>query len=76
MMTQVLPFWFLGIVGLLLSMWATSVVAARFAGLADHHVEALLVNVASVAAYGLVWGVKFVVLTTMVFNQVSTDADG
>lgn len=72
LMTQVLPFWLLGIAGLLLSMWATSVVAARSADLADRHVQALFVNIASVAAYGLVWGVKFVVLTTMVFNPVRT----
>ena len=76
LMTQVLPFWLLGIAGLVLSMWATGVVAARSAGMADRHVQALFVNVASVAAYGLVWGVKFVVLTTFVFKPVQTDPTG
>lgn len=68
LMAQVLPFWVLGIVGLLLSTWATGVVAAGTEGIADRHVQALFVNVASVAAYGLVWGVKFVLLTAVVFN--------
>lgn len=46
------------------------------AGIADRYVQALFVNVASVAAYGLVWGVKFVVLTTFVFNPVQTAPKG
>lgn len=75
-LTQVLPFWLLGIAGLLLSMWATAVVATRSAGLADRYVQAVFVNLASVAAYGLVWVIKFVVLTTMVFHRVQTDRNG
>lgn len=69
---QVLPFWVLGIVGLLLSIWATGVVAARTDEIADRHVQALVVNVASVAAYGLVWALKFVLLTAVVFNPART----
>ena len=76
LMTQVFPFWLLGIAGLLLSMWATGGVAARSAGMTDRHVQALFVNVASVAAYGLVWGVKFVVLTRFVFNPVQAGPKG
>ncbi len=76
LMMQVVPFWLLGIAGLLLSMWATGVVAARSASLADRYVQALFVNVASVAAYGLVWGVKFVVLTTFVFKPVTDRPTG
>lgn len=71
-MGQVLPFWVLGIVGLLLSIWATGVVAARTDEIADRHVQALVVNVASVAAYGLVWALKFVLLTAVVFNPART----
>lgn len=70
---QVLPFWVLGIVGLLLSVWATGVVAARSDEVADRHVRALIVNLASVAAYGLVWGVKFVLLTAIVFNPTRNE---
>ena len=76
LMTQVLPFWLLGIAGLLLSIWATTVVAAWSVGLADRSVRALLVNIASMAAYGLIWSVQFVVLTTMVFHPVQTDPKG
>jgi putative flippase GtrA len=71
-MGQVLPFWVLGIVGLLLSIWATGVVAAHTDEIADRHFRALVVNVASVAAYGLVWGLKFVLLTAVVFNPART----
>ena len=72
LMAQVLPFWVLGIVGLLLSTWATGEVAARTGGMTDRYLQALFVNVASVAAYGLVWGVKFVLLTAVVFNPART----
>ena len=68
-LSQVLPFWVLGLLGLGLSTWATAVVAARTEGIDDRQVQAVFVNVASMAAYGLVWVGKFVVLTTMVFNR-------
>lgn len=68
LMTQVLPFWSLGIVGLLLSVWATGAVAAWTTGIADRHVRALIVNFASVGAYGLVWGGKFLLLSAVIFN--------
>lgn len=74
--TQVLPFWLLGIAGLILSIWATAVVVTWSASLADRYVQAVFVNIASIAAYGLVWVIKFVVLTTMVFNRVQTDPSG
>lgn len=73
LMAQVLPFWILGIVGLVLSTWATGEVAAQTAEMADRRIQALVVNLASVAAYGLVWGVKFVVLTAVVFNPARTE---
>lgn len=66
---QVVPFWGLGLLGLALSTWATAVVAGWTEGLHDRHVQAVFVNVASLAAYGLVWVAKFVVLTTVVFNR-------
>lgn len=66
---QVVPFWALGFLGLALSTWATAVVAGRTEGIADREVQALFVNLASLAAYGVVWVTKFAVLTRFVFNR-------
>lgn len=69
LLAQVVPFWALGLLGLALSVWATAVVAAWTEGIDDRQLRALFVNVASLTAYGVVWVVKFVVLTTLVFNR-------
>lgn len=51
-MTQMLPFWLLDVAGVLLSIWATAVVATWSAGVGDRYLQAVFVNIASVAAYG------------------------
>lgn len=76
LMTQVLPFWLLGIAGLLLSIWTTGVVAANSSIFSDRYVQAIFVNIASIGAYGIVWALKFVVLTTVVFNRVHPGTRG
>ena len=61
MLNEVLPFWGLAVAGLILSTLAV--------GYAERNFEAdIMVNVASVAAFGVVWIVKFVVLERVMWR--------
>ncbi len=71
--TEVVPFWALAFAGLVLSTIAVAI--------ADSIFEAdIMVNVASLAAFGVVWVVKFVMLERVIFAQagdvVEPSSDG
>ncbi len=70
---EVVPFWGLAFAGLVLSTIAVSIADAVFE--AD-----IMLNVASLAAFGVVWVVKFVLLERVIFadamDVVEPTADG
>ena len=68
---QVLPFWGLAMAGLVLSSIAVGVTAHLADGMAvSPMVRTLGVQVANLAAWGLLWGVQFVALDRWLFRAV------
>jgi putative flippase GtrA len=71
---EVVPFWTMALIGLALSTWA-----ADFAETWSHtHVEShlvttIIVNCASLGAFGVLWGVKFVILNKLMFVHHTDD---
>lgn len=67
---EVVPFWALAFLGLALSLIAVDVAArvARDLGLA-HLMVAVVVNVASFAAYGVNWVGKFIIFDRLLFVE-------
>jgi putative flippase GtrA len=67
---EVIPFWVLAFVGLALSLWMVSLAqheATRFA--ASHLQTVVLVNVAALFAFGIVWIGKFVIFNGWMFAR-------
>lgn len=65
---EIVPFWGLAFLGLILSLWAVS--AAEAFALSHHfaHLEvAVLVNAASIAAFGILWVGKFIIFNKVLF---------
>lgn len=68
LLQEVAPFWALAFVGLGLSTWAAD--RARVAALtvnASRTVQTIAVMAATLAAFGVIWVVRFVVLDTVIF---------
>ncbi|MGH9277546.1 MAG: GtrA family protein [Acidimicrobiales bacterium] len=65
---EVLPFWILAFAGLALSTWAVGVVedhATSYSKL----VQTILVSGTSIAAFGVIWVVKFIVFEKFMFGK-------
>jgi putative flippase GtrA len=72
---EVVPFWSIAIVGLVVSTWAVGSAedyAARNVG--SRVGQTLVVMAASLAAYGMVWIVKFIVLDRYLFGTTGSSA--
>lgn len=68
LLKEVLPFWALAFAGLGLSLGAVDLAEAVGRGLGESHlVVSLLVEMASLLAYGVVWVGKFVIFNRLVF---------
>lgn len=69
-MKEIVPFWGLAFLGLLLSLWSVNA-AQHFA--TNHnfnHMQiALFVNVASIAAFGVLWIGKFIIFNKLLFAE-------
>lgn len=67
---EIIPFWGLAFLGLLLSLWAVSA-ADHFA--VSHHYQhlevAIFVNAASIGAFGVLWIGKFIIFNKILFAQ-------
>ncbi len=65
---EIIPFWGLAFLGLILSLWAVS--AADHLAL-EHHLKhlqvAIAVNVASIGAFGVLWIAKFIIFNKILF---------
>ncbi len=72
---EIVPFWGLAFLGLVLSLWA--VAAAEHFALVHHyrHIEvAVVVNAASIAAFGVLWVGKFIIFNKLLFaNKDDSD---
>lgn len=67
---EIIPFWGLAFLGLILSLWAVS--AAEHFALIHHfaHLEvAVTVNVASIGAFGVLWIGKFIIFNKVIFAK-------
>lgn len=65
---EIVPFWGLAFLGLLLSLWAVS--AAEHFSIAHnypHLKTAVIVNAASIAAFGVLWIGKFIIFNKILF---------
>jgi putative flippase GtrA len=63
LMKEVVPFWVLALIGLALSTVAADWAERRFDG------SAMAVNLASLAAFGVLWVVKFVIFNEILFKN-------
>jgi putative flippase GtrA len=75
LLREVVPFWSIASLGLLVSTWAVGLAednAARIAG--SRAGQTLIVMAASLAAYGVVWIVKFIVLDRYLFGVKESPA--
>ncbi|NNN19952.1 MAG: hypothetical protein HKL84_08895 [Acidimicrobiaceae bacterium] len=67
---EIVPFWGLAFLGLILSLWAVG--AAEHFALIHHfpHLEvAVIVNVASIGAFGVLWIGKFIIFNKVIFAK-------
>lgn len=70
---EVLPFWLLAFAGLGLSLGAVDLAEAMGRGLGETHLTiSLMVEVASLLAYGVVWVGKFAIFNRLMFVDRST----
>jgi len=74
LLKEVLPFWALAVLGLVFSTWAASAAESWALDFTDTRlVQALIVNGSVIAAFGVLWIVKFVLFNKVLF--VTRDED-
>jgi len=66
---ELIPFWVLAFVGLLVSDLATNFAASASEDLTTRTAQTLVVMGASLATYGMLWLVKFALLDHLVFHD-------
>ena len=77
LMKEIVPFWSLALLGLILSTWA-----ADFAETNAHHITSsdlgarLVVNFAALAAFGILWVGKFFIFNKVLFAHQPEPAGG
>ncbi|HEX6597032.1 MAG TPA: GtrA family protein [Acidimicrobiales bacterium] len=68
LLKEVLPFWGMALLGLVLSTWAVSFAESHADSWTDSHfLTTVIINAASVAAFGVLWVGKFVILNKLMF---------
>ena len=74
LLKEVLPFWALAVLGLIFSTWAADAAESWALDVADRRlVQALIVNISVILAYGVLWIVKFFLFNKVLF--VTKDED-
>lgn len=72
---EVLPFWGLAFAGLALSVWAVHLTEDHAHQLtSSHFLTSLMVNAASLAAFGVIWIGKFLIFNRLMFIDRSPSA--
>lgn len=73
---EVIPFWGMAFLGLVFSTWAADYAATHAADFSDSRgVQTLIVMFASLAAFGVLWIGKFVILNRLLFAADDEMAD-
>lgn len=76
LMKEIVPFWGLAFLGLAISLWAVAVAQHFSESHGFPHLEvALIVNAASIAAFGVLWVGKFIIFNKVLFVNKKDDAD-
>ncbi|HVL29078.1 MAG TPA: GtrA family protein [Acidimicrobiales bacterium] len=74
LLKEVIPFWGMALIGLLLSTWAAGFAEARATAATDSRLVAtMIVNAASIGAFGVLWVGKFVILNKLMFGHHPED---
>ena len=71
---EVLPFWGMAFLGLLISTLFVQIAEGRSDHL-THLVQTLVINGASIAAFGVLWVAKFVILNKLMFAHHEEDLE-
>lgn len=69
---ELVPFWVLAVLGLLASDQATRLAADLSAGVESRPLRTMLVMLASLVSYGVLWVIKFVLLDRLVWTGPPT----
>jgi putative flippase GtrA len=72
---EVIPFWGMAFLGLLISTWFVHIAEGRSADVESRLVQTLIVNGASIAAFGTLWVAKFVILNKLLFAHHEEDLE-
>ncbi len=68
LMKEIAPFWGMCLLGLILSTWSVDYAESHAAGVTASAVgQKLIVNAAALAAFGVLWIAKFVILNKVLF---------
>ncbi|HET7486437.1 MAG TPA: GtrA family protein [Acidimicrobiales bacterium] len=67
---EVVPFWGLAFAGLAFSTWTADFAETKAKGITDSRLgQAMIINVAVVAAFGVLWVAKFFIFNKLMFVQ-------
>jgi putative flippase GtrA len=75
LLKEVLPFWGLAFLGLLISTLFVHIAEGRSEGVESRILQTLIVNGASIAAFGVLWVAKFVILNKVMFAHHEEDLE-
>jgi putative flippase GtrA len=68
LMKEIVPFWGMALLGLILSTWSADWAESHAASFTSSHLgQKLVVNAAALAAFGVLWVAKFVILNRVLF---------
>ncbi|MGH9277893.1 MAG: GtrA family protein [Acidimicrobiales bacterium] len=76
-MKEVVPFWTMAFIGLVFSTWAADFAESwAQSHNTSHMVTTLIVMIASLGAFGVLWVAKFVILNKLMFGKHPEDLPG
>jgi putative flippase GtrA len=68
LMKEIVPFWGMCLLGLILSTWSVGYAESHVASITSSHLgQKLVVNAAALAAFGVLWIAKFMILNRVLF---------
>lgn len=75
-MKEIVPFWVLAFIGLVLSTWAASFAESHSGELTNSRpTQTLIVAFASLAAFGVLWVAKFIIFNKILFAHREDELD-
>ncbi|MEA2702349.1 MAG: hypothetical protein QOD63_294 [Actinomycetota bacterium] len=74
LMKEIVPFWSMALLGLILSTWSVDFAESHAASITSSTIgQKLIINVAALAAFGVLWVGKFVILNRVLFAHPRGD---